>query len=135
MPQTTTDIAIFLVVVSAIITVMIAFIITILFFHRKRQILFLRKTEKLKADYHKNILSTKLEIQEKTFQKISQEIHDNISLSLTLAKLHLYTIDFIDKTRSKSQVNMAIELLHQSIGDLSDISKSLNADIIIQHGL
>ena len=135
MPQTTTDIAIFLIVVSAIITAMIAFIITMLFFYRKRQIVFIKDTERLKDDYHKNILSTKLEIQEKTFQKISQEIHDNISLSLTLAKLHLYTIDFSDKTRSKSQVNLAIELLHQSIGDLSDISKSLNADIIIQHGL
>ena len=95
----------------------------------------MKNTETLKADYHKNLLSTKLEIQEKTFQKISQEIHDNISLSLTLAKLHLYTIDFNDQVKSKSQVNLAIELLHQSIIDLSDISKSLNADIIIQHGL
>jgi len=114
---------------------MIAFIITIMFFYRKRQIAFLKNAEILKADYHKNILSTKLEIQEKTFQKISQEIHDNISLSLTLAKLHLYTIDFCDTSRSKAQVDLAIELLHQSIGDLSDISKSLNAEIIIKHGL
>ena len=89
----------------------------------------------LKTDFHKTILSTKLEIQEKTFQKISQEIHDNISLSLTLAKLNLYTLNFDDQKKTESQISAAIALLQQSICDLSDISKSLNADFIIQHGL
>jgi len=89
----------------------------------------------IQLDHEKTLMTAQLEIQEQTFQHISREIHDNITLSLTLAKLHLHTLDWNDKNASDEKVDTSINLLTNSIAQLSDISKSLNADIIIQHGL
>lgn len=114
---------------------MAVFIFFIIFLHRKKQIAYHEKIKDIEANFEKNILQAQLEIQEQTFQNISREIHDNISLSLTLAKLHLHTLDWTDLEKTEEKVVTSIELLTNSIAELSDISKSLNADIIIQHGL
>lgn len=135
MQKTTYDIIIFLVVVSAIILGMVAFIVFMLFLYRKKQQGFEEHIEQIKLNNERVLLSTQLEIQEQTFQNISREIHDNITLSLTLAKLNLHTLDRQDPEASGKKIKNSIELLTKSIADLSDISKGLNADIIIQHGL
>jgi two-component system NarL family sensor kinase len=114
---------------------MATFILLIVFSYRKRQIAFFEKLSDIEANYEKNLLSSKLEIQELTFQHISREIHDNITLSLTLAKLHLNTLDISKIETSTEKIYCSIQLLSKSITDLSDISRSMNADIIIQHGL
>ncbi len=112
-----------------------SFIIFTAYINRKKQIAFLQNLNQLQSEYEKNILNSQLEIQEQTFQHISREIHDNISLSLTLAKLQLNTFDFCEHEKSKLKLESSIQLLGKSIAQLSDISKSLNADIIIQQGL
>jgi signal transduction histidine kinase len=91
--------------------------------------------EKLKSDFEKNLLRTRLEIQEQTFQVISREIHDNITLSLTLAKLNLNTFDFRHNEKSVYKINSSIDLVSKAISDLTDISKSINSDIIVNQGL
>ena len=56
--------------------------------------------ENIKSNFENEIQAAQLEIQEDTFKKISREIHDNISLGLTLSKLqlnNLLTSDKIDK--------------------------------------
>jgi signal transduction histidine kinase len=114
---------------------MSAFIIVTVFIQRKKQITYLENLFNIQAIYEKNLLNTQLEIQEQTFQHISREIHDNINLSLTLAKLHLNTFDWNDIEKSEMKLESSVNLLGSSISQLSDISKSLNSDIIIQHGL
>ena len=114
---------------------MAVFIFITIFLYRKKQIAFQEKINDIETNYEKNLLKTKLEIQEQTFQHISREIHDNITLSLTLAKLHLHTVDWSNKEKSYDKIETSIDLLGNSITELSDISKSLNADIIIQQGL
>jgi len=111
------------------------FTLVLLFLHRKKQLAYQEKIKEIEANYERNIMQTQLEIQEQTFQHISREIHDNISLSLTLAKLHLHTLSWGDKEKAMEKVDSSIHLLTNSISELSDISKSLNADIIIQQGL
>jgi signal transduction histidine kinase len=112
-----------------------AFILTIIFRHRKKQIAYQQILKEMEANYERNILKTQLEIQEQTFQNISREIHDNISLSLTLFKLHLHTLDWSNKEKLSEKIDTSINLLTNSIAGLRDISKGLNADVIIQHGL
>jgi two-component system NarL family sensor kinase len=129
------DIGIFLVVVSGLIVFMVAFIVLMLYIYRKKQQNFEKNILQIKLDNEKTILNTQLEIQEQTLQHISREIHDNISLSLTLVKLQLNTFDWNDKAGSLNRLNSSVELLTQSIAELSDISKGMNADIIIQQGL
>jgi two-component system, NarL family, sensor kinase len=135
MQKTNNDIVVFFLVVSALVLALVAFIGIMLYLYRKKQILFFQNLEQIKLDNEKTLMAAQLEMQESTFQHISREIHDNISLSLTLAKLQLHTLNWNDKEESEEKVGMSIRLLSQSINDLSDISKGLNADIIIQQGL
>lgn len=120
---------------TLLIIIMSAFIIFISFLQRRRQIIYLEKINKIQTDFEKSIVQAQLEMQEQTFQHISREIHDNITLSLTLSKLNLHTLDRNNPQNNAEKLDSAIELITRSIAELSDISKSLNADIIIQHGL
>ncbi len=135
MQENTYDITVLLLATTFLIMLMAVFILIILFLHRRKQLAYQEKLKEIEVNYEKNLLKTQLEIQEQTFEHISREIHDNISLSLTLAKLHLHTLDWNSIEKSGEKVNNSIHLLTKSIAELSDISKSLNADIIIQNGL
>lgn len=135
MQQASNDIAIFYVFVSILTAAMIFFIIAIIIIYRRRQLNHERDISQLRLIYDKTILNTQLEIQEQTFQHISREIHDNINLSLTLAKLQLNTFDWQDREKSSLKLEMSINLLSNSIADLSDISRSMNADLIAEQGL
>ena len=114
---------------------MAALILVILHLHKKKTFIHSQRLRQIESHYEKNILKTQLEIQEQTFQHISREIHDNISLSLTLAKLNLHTLDLEHSTIIKEKINNTVELITKSINELSDISKGLNSNIIIQQGL
>jgi signal transduction histidine kinase len=129
------DISIFLIVTSILFVTLTVFIIIIILLYKKSQIRFEQSLAQIRLNHEKMILSTQLEIQEETFRHISKEIHDNINLSLTLAKLNLNTLNLQDVEFSSKKITNSIDLLSRSIGELSDISKSLNADIIINHGL
>lgn len=124
-----------LITTTFLILTLAGFIFTIMIFYRNRQMIFLENLKNAQANYENNLILSQLEIQEQTFQHISREIHDNISLSLTLAKLQLNTFDWNDREKSAMKMESSIQLLGNSINQLSDISKSLNADIIIQQGL
>jgi two-component system NarL family sensor kinase len=130
-----TEIIIFLFVVTIIILLLVALIVTLLYLYQKKQLGYHEKLNALKLDYEKNLLSAQVEIQENTFQDISREIHDNINLSLTLAKLSLNTFDWKDLSKGNMQINSALEQITKAINDLSDISKSLNSELIIGQGL
>lgn len=129
------DIIIFLLVITVIILLLTGLITTLIFLYQKKQLAYQRKLETLQLDHEKNLMAAQLEMQENTFQHISKEIHDNISLSLTLAKLNLNTLNWNEKEKALSQVNSSIDLISQSISDLSGISKSLNSDLISSQGL
>ncbi|MFN5421628.1 MAG: sensor histidine kinase [bacterium] len=88
----------------------------------------------LKIIHEKELLKTKLEIQEETFKKISREIHDNISLGLTLSKLQI--TNYLEKQPDVNQLlSTSIDLIAKSLVDLNDISKSLDGNQLISHGL
>jgi two-component system, NarL family, sensor kinase len=129
------DIVIFLVAVSALILVLAAFIIGLVFLYRKKQRAFEKELTLIKEVQDKAMLSAQVEMQEQTLQHISREIHDNISLSLTLTKLQLTTINWDDKAAAVTTVDNSLANLTHSIAGLSNISRSFNAEVIIQQGL
>ena len=129
------DIIIFLLVTTIIILLLTGLIIMLIYLYKKKQLSYQQTVDALKLDHEKNLMAAQLEMQEGTFQHVSREIHDNISLSLTLAKLHLNTLDLAQREQAGFQVNSSIELISKSINNLSGISKSLNSDIIGSQGL
>jgi signal transduction histidine kinase len=135
MPAVRNDIIIFLVITTIIILLLVGLIVLLIYLYQKKQLSHQRSLENIQLDHERNILSTKLEIQEETFQHIAREIHDNINLSLTLAKLHLNTLDLNNKEKAATQVTYSVDLLTQSISNLRDISKSLNSELVANQGL
>lgn len=135
MPEERHTIIIFIIVTTLFILVLIAFIMLILFLYQRRHISYQKGLEVLKSDFEKTLLTTQLEIQEQTFQNISREIHDNIGLSLTLAKLNLNTIDWKNEANKQEKVSGSIIFITRAIEDLSYISKALHTGFIEENGL
>src|SRR5437773_4296929 len=129
------DIVLFLLVSTFLILLMAGFIVTILYLYRKKQLVYFKTIEELKLDYEKNLLHTQLEMQEQTLEHIAREIHDNISLSLTLAKLNLNTLDWNQPSRYRNQIDTSLQQISKAITDLSDISKGMNREVITNQGL
>jgi two-component system NarL family sensor kinase len=108
--------------------------IAIITLYRKKQRDAKIKLYNVKSEYEKVILKTRLEIQEQTSHDIARAIHDSIGHGLTLAKLQLNTLTELPAVEA-SKVRMAVDLLGHSIIQLSDLSKNLNAEALLQHGL
>ena len=129
------SILIFFVVTTILILVMSIFISAIVFKYQHRQNLHKKHIEQLKSLHTNEMLQTQLEIQEHTLQHISREIHDNIGLGLTLAKLNLNTIDITDLKNLQAKIDHSVKILGNSINDLAGLSKSFNANYIAANGL
>ena len=100
---------------------------------RKRR-MFLEKKE-MKTQFEQELLQTQIEIQEQTLKTISQEIHDNIGLILSLAKLNLNTFEDAESANNQIKINDTKNLVSKAINDLRDLSRSLHGDKIAELGL
>ena len=129
------NLIILLVATTLIILLLAAMIITLIYNYQKRQLRHIQNVNNLKLSHEKHLLSSQLAIQESTFQHISREIHDNINLSLTLAKLKLNTLNLVENQTCFYPVRSSVDLIGKAIDNLSDISRSLNSDIIVSQGL
>ena len=135
MQETHYNITVFLLLVTFLILILGGFILTVIFLYRKKQIAYHKELQTIKSEFEKNLLIAQLEMQEQTFQNVSREIHDHICLNLTLAKLNLVTIDHGNKHQFTDNINSCVEILGRSIQELSDISHSMNPEIIESNGL
>jgi signal transduction histidine kinase len=109
--------------------------IFVLFLYKKRQIENKNKLQLLELKFETNILKTNLEIQEETLHNIAREIHDNISLNLTLSKLYLNTLPQKEDDKNSELIQSSIDLISKSLYDLNNLSKSLDGEMIKRNGL
>lgn len=134
--QANRETIIYLIVVTTIIVlVMTTGVILILLLYKNKQTKHFRNLDLIKATYEKNLLHTQLEIHEQTLQQISREIHDNIGLSLTLAKLNLNLLTPSEELITSLKVSESKNLISKAIQDLTNISHSLNSNMIENNGL
>lgn len=135
MQNTNLELILFSAVSGIVVTSTITFIIYVIYKYQKNYEKHQSEIKNQKIAFEKTILNIKLEIQEQTSHDIAREIHDSIGHGLTLAKLQLNTLANFSNPTDSSKVRMAIDLLGHSIQQLSDISKNLNAEALLQHGL
>jgi two-component system, NarL family, sensor kinase len=126
-------IAVFLIATILVMTAVLGILMALLLMNQKRHQAFQASLVALKHEHDNKLLRTQIEIQELTFKNIAQEIHDNINLSLTLAKLTLHQI--AENGAVAALAGNAQQMISGAINDLSAISRGLNADIIQQQGL
>lgn len=131
----TQGIIIFLAGITFLLLFFISFIVTIVYKYQQKQNAYFKDLETLKATHQNALLESQLEIQEQTLQNISREIHDNIGQKLTLAKLHLNTLSYIESNKIGEQVNASVNIISEAINDLSDLSHSMSSEIVLNNGL
>jgi signal transduction histidine kinase len=131
-----TEFIVFFIIISVILMLaLVVFITVIIYRYQLKQNTYFKDIETLKSSHENSLLQSQLEIQEQTFQNISREIHDNIVQKLTLAKLHLNTLDYEDKGGVRIQVNDSVSIIGEAINDLSDLSHSMSSEIILNKGI
>ncbi|MEO8765519.1 MAG: ATP-binding protein [Ginsengibacter sp.] len=124
------------IIISSVFLLVVAIgIILLVLIYQKKQHLYVREKEQLKVDFEKQILESKLEIQEQTFKYISQEIHDNIGQVLSLAKLTINTMAASDPKILNEKIDSSKNLVGKAIEDLRNLSRNLNTDYITGLGL
>jgi hypothetical protein len=92
------------------------------------------KMEKMEESFQKEMLTTKLEVQEQTFNTVSQEIHDNVGQLLSLAKIQ---VNIIEEKPVKDKVILR-ELkdnIGQAMTDLRNIAKGLSDHYVFSNSL
>ena len=120
---------------TILVLLLLGFVLFILFLYKRKQQSFALELETVKTNFEKELLKTQLEIQEQTFQYISQEIHDNIGQFISLAKLQLNTLDYANVKIMREKVRESTEMLTRALDDLRDLSRSLSSEIIRTNGL
>lgn len=133
--QPNLEIKLFIIVTTLIVFLLAILIISLLYVYRKKQLDNRQRIDSMKLDYEKALLKTQIEVQEQTFQHMSREIHDNINLSLTLAKLNLNTLDWGNIPKIQTTIKSSIDTLGTAITDLSNLSKSTSTETIKNLGL
>ncbi len=117
--------------VIAIIVLLLAgfFIMILVMYSNKRKKKFIQEKQTLEATFNEQLLQSQLEMQEQTFNTISQEIHDNVGQILSLVKVQLNIIDQ-SESFNKTLLTDAKESVSKAMTDLRDIAKSLSSERI-----
>src|SRR6202035_4238298 len=100
--------------------------LVMLFYYNNKKGQMSKEQQLMRAAYDKQLLESKLEIQEQTFDMISQEIHDNVGQILSLAKVQLGIMEQKQSVDGAllGNVTASISLL---MTELREIAKSLNS--------
>ncbi len=108
--------------------------LVMLFNYNNKKVQMGKERELMRATFDKQLLESKLEMQEQTFDMISQEIHDNVGQILSLAKIQLGIMEHKHVADSELLENVK-ESISLAMTELRDIAKSLSSQRLQQLSL
>jgi signal transduction histidine kinase len=132
--------AIFSVVIFVILSITIIILLTtfIITLARKFQIKhkeFEKSTEDIHQKHEQTMLQSYTDVQERTFEDISRELHDNIGQQLSLANFYMSSMDLSDKEKSFGQMEQLKSIIKNAMDDLSNLNKSVSNQVLASNGL
>lgn len=126
--QETKDQVIFTIIAVILILLFLGVLfLVMLFYYNNKKGQMSKEQQLMRATFDKQLLENKLEIQEETFNTISQEIHDNVGQILSLAKVQLGILEQRQNIEG-DLVSNAKESISQAMTELRDIAKSLSSE-------
>jgi len=126
--QETKDQVIFTIIAVILILLFLGVLfLVMLFYYNNKKGQMSKEQQLMRATFDKQLLESKLEIQEETFNTISQEIHDNVGQILSLAKVQLGILEQRQNIEG-DLVSNAKENISQAMTELRDIAKSLSSE-------
>jgi two-component system NarL family sensor kinase len=111
----------------------VLFLVMLVYYNYRRRQTALEKKE-MKAQFDQQLMQARLEMQEQTFNHISEEIHDNVGQLLSLAKMQLSSISE-SETVDHDTLMAARENVARAIRDLRNLAKSLHTGHIRTLGI
>jgi two-component system, NarL family, sensor kinase len=126
---------IIIVSISLFFLLITIFVLLFINLYMKRQANYLSEKLLLESNFKQTLLQTQIEIQEQTFTNISQELHDNIGQTLSLAKLNLNTLKLQDITKAQESIDITKGLISQSLVNIRNLAKSMLGEKIAEIGL
>ena len=108
--------------------------LVMLFYYNNKKVQMSKENQLMRATFDKQLLESKLEIQEQTFDMISQEIHDNVGQILSLAKVQLGIMEQKQTVDGELLGNVK-ESISLAMTELRDIAKSLSSQRVQQVSL
>jgi two-component system NarL family sensor kinase len=129
------EILIVLIAGTALFLALVISIFIFLVLYQKKSYRHMLEKISMQEAFGKEILESRLEMQEQTFLNISQEIHDNIGQILSLVRINISTINPASPEQIVSKVSNSKELLDGAIQDLRDLSKRLNSQYLSHQSL
>ncbi len=135
MSQSLSEETILTILVSTILLLFFVCLLTYFFFRQqKKRFQHQREVLELRDSFNQTILQSKLEIQNRTLDHIAKELHANFSHLVSLININLSAI----LAKSSGEVTEHIVetklLAKQLMGDLKELSVSLNSDFLMKAG-
>ncbi len=132
MPKQQEEFLITIVIASVFFVLIGIFLMILVFFFLRRQRKYKMEKEDMRNRFEQTLLNTQLEIQEHTFNYISQEIHDNIGQILSLVRINLNVL-----SEKSPEIHFANtdDLLGKVIRDLRNLSHNLNSNRLKEIGI
>lgn len=127
------------IIISTTISILLVlFIFLIATEGQRKKALHLKEKQLLQSQHQQELLQTQLEIQEQTLKTISEEIHDNISQLMGLAKLNINNLLVTlppDALGARAKAEAAKESVSKAINDIRQLARILHGDKIGETGL
>lgn len=120
---------------SILLPMFMFFVTTFIIISKNRQRKLQLEKQEIEFQYERQILKTKLEVQEKGLNQLSQEIHDNIGQVLTGAYANLITFLNSEKSTTHELIEVTKNQVSNALKDLRNISHVLNSGYINRIGL
>lgn len=133
MPEENHTIVAGLVIAMIVLLIAASFIFMLVTYANNRKKKFFEEKKLLQQVFSEQLLQSKLEMQEHTFNSISREIHDNVGQVLSLAKVQVNIME--REVNASAMLADLKDNLSKAMLDLRDIAKGLNSDRIKLCGL
>jgi signal transduction histidine kinase len=121
-----TELIKFIVLASVMLLIFIWGIIAFIIKYQNRKLMYEKEKAAQDERHVREMLFTKIEIQQNTMRDIGREIHDNVGQRLTLAAMYIYQLEYEQKeTKSGARISEVSNILNESMEELRNLSKSL----------
>jgi two-component system, NarL family, sensor kinase len=135
MPSEETNIRLTIWLVVIFTSILVVCFLFFVMLYQRRQSNMIAKKKEMESAFQQTLLQTQIEIQEQTLTNISQELHDNVGQTLSLAKLNLNTLKWQNIDEVKEKIDASKHLITESLINIRDIAKSMLGEKITAIGL
>jgi len=121
---------------TLLLVLLVVFIVLFALLFQRRQFQFRRERQALRERFEREILQSRVEIQDHTLRQVGQELHDHVGQALSVMKLQLGVLDEkIGDETHRAALRRTLDTLRTTIHDVRTLSKSLDIGTVQRFGL